>query len=101
MPVTITISEDQAMAIAAQIGVQISSLLSGQQGGGIGATNQASGVAAVRNEVLSYPVGYVFRNVDLQHKLKLKCETVSKTLTKMRGEGKVKMVQRGTWTITK
>lgn len=93
MPITLTLTDDQALDIVRQIGVA----LSGTTPVPAPPLHAPPKSLQVEEYVKSLNKGTIFRNVELQHNLKITVEPISRALSGMQKNGLVKMLQRGTW----
>lgn len=97
--ITLNLSDDVALDIMAQLGGQVGTILAkvGQPQPVVGSTINVA--KAVRSAVAEMKSGTQFRNVDLQIKCNGPVSAVSNSLLKLREEGKLLMVRRGTWEV--
>lgn len=101
MPITLTITDDQALEIMAQVSKALAYRKGELFAPPPAAQEKDSGNTAklVRKAVSIMLPNQTFRNIDLQLKLNGSCAAVSRALKRLQADGKVKMLKRGTWQI--
>jgi hypothetical protein len=97
MPVTITLTDEQALDIVSQVSGMLKQR-GHQQGGGFHLDEtKLKPQARIIKKVDTMEKGQVFSTQILGHEFGVDSSTVSSVLAKLRKVGVVEMLQRGTW----
>lgn len=107
MPITLTLSDDQALDIVSQVSKALSNKakLNLQASNNVVATlasknkRDYEGVPKVTQKIKAMPPKHIFRNIELQLELGVNTSAVSRALTTLFDQGIVKKVKRGTWQL--